>query len=87
MTTYLATTYLADHHGYGWHPWPFFWIFPVVFWLLVATAVVLVARRGGFRDPGVATLRAAFARGEISEQDYLNRLDVLRRTRRRRTES
>ncbi|MBO0856385.1 MAG: hypothetical protein J2P18_21770 [Nocardia sp.] len=73
---------LADHCQYGWHPWPFFWIFPLLFWIVVIVGLVRLARRGGFRDSGIGTLRSSFARGEISEDDYLSRLEVLRRTRR-----
>ncbi|MBF6332774.1 SHOCT domain-containing protein [Nocardia transvalensis] len=85
MNTYLTSTtvsVLADHADYGWHPWPFFWIIPILFWLTVIA--LFVFRRGFGRDNGIGTLRSAYARGEISEEDYLTRLDVLRRSRRRR---
>ncbi|MFF0493203.1 hypothetical protein ACFYTQ_29610 [Nocardia sp. NPDC004068] len=73
--------YLSAAAEYGWHPWPFFWIFPVLFWLAAITFAVRF-RRGCGRDSGVGLLRSAFARGEISEEDYLSRLAVLRRSRR-----
>ncbi|MFJ1458619.1 hypothetical protein [Nocardia sp. N2S4-5] len=76
-------SFLADHYDGGPHPWPFFWIFPVLFWLTVI-AVVFVSRRARWRDRGIGTLRSAFARGEIDEDQYLTRLEVLRRTRRAR---
>ncbi|MBB5913332.1 putative membrane protein [Nocardia transvalensis] len=78
-----ALTFLADHYDGDWHPWPFFWIFPVVFWLAVI-GVIVVSRRARWRDRGIGTLRTAFARGEIDEDQYLTRLEVLRRTRRPR---
>ncbi|MFI5780026.1 hypothetical protein [Nocardia sp. NPDC051570] len=78
-----AVSLLADQHSdYGGGPWPYFWIFPLLFWLGLIT-VGFVFRRGCRRDRGIGTLRSAFARGEIGEEDYLTRLAVLRRSRRR----
>ncbi|MCM6772817.1 SHOCT domain-containing protein [Nocardia sp. CDC159] len=77
-----AVSVLADHSDYGWHPGPYFWIFPLLFWLGLIT-LGIVFRRGRRRDDGIGTLRSAFARGEISEEDFLTRLEVLRRSRRR----
>ncbi len=85
MTHHLSsatTNLLADQYHHSWHPWPFFWIFPLLFWTVVIIGLVVFARRGWFRDRGIGTLRSSFARGEIDEQDYLNRLEILRRTRR-----
>ncbi|MGY2062586.1 hypothetical protein ACW9HQ_47535, partial [Nocardia gipuzkoensis] len=73
MNTHLYTTtvsVLADHSEYGHHPWPYFWIFPVLFWIGLIT-LGFVFRRGCRRDNGIGTLRSSFARGEISEEDYL----------------
>ncbi|MEU6564477.1 hypothetical protein [Nocardia nova] len=78
--TSATTNLVADH--YGWHPWPFFWIFPLLFWLVVIAGLALLVRRSSLRDSGIGALRSSFARGEISEEDYLSRLEVLRRTRR-----
>ncbi|MFE7746281.1 hypothetical protein [Nocardia sp. NPDC057455] len=39
-----AVGFLADHYDGGWHPWPFFWIFSVLFSLTVV-AVLVFARR------------------------------------------
>ena len=76
-------TFLADHYDGGWHPWPFFWVFPLAFWLSIVT-IVFLTRRARWRDHGIGTLRSSFARGEIDEDEYLTRLAVLRRTRSRR---
>ncbi len=84
MNTHLyatAVSVLADHGDYG-HPWPYFWIFPVLFWIGLISFGFLF-RRGCRRGSGIGTLRSSFARGEISEEDYLTRLEVLRRSRRR----
>lgn len=61
--------------------WP---IFPI-FWLLLITGVVVAFtifwRRRRTPDPaaaGAAQLAERFARGEIDEQEYRDRLSVLR---------
>jgi putative membrane protein len=80
MNTYAATTFLAEHYHEGWHPWPFFWLIPVLIWATIITVVIVVRRRcRGHR--GVWTLRDAFARGEVTEEQYRERLAVLRETR------
>ncbi|MFI6167546.1 hypothetical protein ACIBCN_12225 [Nocardia sp. NPDC051052] len=71
-------TFLADHYDDGWHPWPFFWIFPLLFWITFITLTFFARRRFIGRDSGVGALRAAFARGEITEDQYRSRLAVLR---------
>jgi putative membrane protein len=81
--TPTATTFLAEegerwgHHGF--HPW--FLVARLVFLVLVITAVWLVvrARRGVH---GIRTLRDAYAKGEVAEAEYRERLAVLRETRR-----
>ncbi|MFE3442107.1 SHOCT domain-containing protein [Nocardia sp. NPDC059180] len=86
MTTYLnpeAVTLLADHYDGGWHPWPFFWIFPLLFWFTIIAIAALVVRGRFRRDSnGVGALRGAYARGEITEAQYRERLAVLRETKR-----
>jgi len=79
MNTYAATTFLADHYHGGWHPWPFLLI-PVLFWATAITAAIIIRRRCRGRR-GVWTLRDAFARGEVTEEQYRARLAVLRETR------
>ncbi|TLG17664.1 SHOCT domain-containing protein [Nocardia cyriacigeorgica] len=85
MTTYLTpetATLLADHYNGDWHPWPFFWIFPLLFWTTIIVLAVLVGRARFRRDTGVGALRDAYARGEITEAQYRERLAVLRETKR-----
>lgn len=73
-----AMTYWADHYGGGWHPWPFFWIFPLLFWVTFIVIVVFARRRFWGHQSGIGALRTAFARGEITEDQYRSRLAVLR---------
>ena len=81
--TPTATTFLAEDYGrwghYAWSPW--FVIIRLVVLLLVIGAVVYFARRWRGR-PGERTLRDAYAKGEVNEAEYRERLAVLRETRR-----
>jgi putative membrane protein len=81
--TPTATTLIADaadRYGPGvFHPW--FLIFPITFWTLVIVGIVLVVRRRAGRR-GEDTLRDTYAKGEIAETEYRQRLAVLRQTRR-----
>ncbi|MFD6107820.1 SHOCT domain-containing protein [Nocardia salmonicida] len=75
----IATTLtlLADHYDGGWHPWPFFWILPLLFWIAVIAVVFFARRRCVGRGGAVSALREGFARGEITEDEYRGRLAVL----------
>jgi putative membrane protein len=80
-TTHMeVSAVLALGHGWGAGPW--FLLFPL-FWLTVIVALALVFRRrpwGGSHDAsGEALLGERYARGEISEEEYRQRLSVLRR--------
>ncbi|MFE9784537.1 SHOCT domain-containing protein [Nocardia salmonicida] len=70
-------TLLADHYDGGWHPWPFFWIFPLLFWIAVIAVLFFARRRCVGRGGAVSALREGFARGEITEDEYRGRLAVL----------
>jgi putative membrane protein len=82
--TPTATTFLAQeyerwgHHGFS----PWFLVARLVFLALVITAVWLIVRayRG---HHGIRTLRDAYAKGEVNEAEYRERLAVLKETRRR----
>ena len=81
--TPTATTFLAEEGQrwghYGWHPW--FLVGRLVFLVLVIAGIWLIlrARRGVH---GIRTLRDAYAKGEVNEAEYRERLAVLRDTRR-----
>jgi len=82
--TSTALTTLAAHPGWGPGGGPGWWIvFPILWFLLFATVVFLIARRArrGFGRPhasGVSVLGERYARGEIDEAEYRQRLAVLR---------
>lgn len=72
----------SDHHGGGWWPiFPFLWL--LVLAGIVALVIWLVRRSGsGPASSAETQLAERFARGEIDEQEYQQRLEVLRRNRR-----
>jgi putative membrane protein len=81
----MAAELLA--RGGDWGPGPWWPIFPI-FWLLVVGFVIFAVfrfRRG--RGPwqpvqsGEGVLAERYARGEISEDEYRDRLRVLKETR------
>ena len=78
-----ATTFLADEYErWGHHAWsPWFLVARLVFLALVIAAIWLIvrARRGVH---GIRTLRDAYAKGEVNEAEYRERLAVLKETRR-----
>ena len=81
--TPAAITFLAEQGGrfadHDWNPW--FVLIPLTFWTLVIVAIVYFARRWRGRQ-GERTLRDTYAKGEVSEAEYRERLAVLRETRR-----
>jgi putative membrane protein len=86
MTTALVAT---EHHD-GWGPWgddgpPAYWpVFPLLWLCLVAAAIVravVLVRRSRAAEPrraGERHLAERYAAGEIDEQEYRARRDVLR---------
>jgi len=85
MITTLATT--ATLTADRWHddrP-EFWWIFPIVWFLIIAggivAAVVVTRRHREAAGPraGEAVLAQRYAAGEIDEEEYTARLAVLRR--------
>lgn len=71
--------------GAGWGGWIVMALAMVAFWALVVFAVAAVFRgtqdhTEGVRDPGdpMGILEERFARGEIDEDEYRARADVLR---------
>lgn len=80
----LATTMVE--HGGNWGPGPWWPIFPL-FWVLVLGFVIFAvfrARRGGRWHHGPSAedvLAERYARGEISVEEYRERLSVLKTTK------
>lgn len=78
-----ATQFLAEegqrwgHHGFH----PAFLIVRIVVWILVIAAIVFVVRKRTGRRAEL-TLRDVYAKGEVDEAGYRERLAVLRDTRR-----
>ena len=79
--------------GWGWVGWILMTVGMVAFWALVITAVVLAVRylagsRGTAASPSSSgqmraedVLAERFARGEIDENEYRQRLELLRKQR------
>lgn len=85
MNTALVT--LATWQNDGWHDdRPDFWfIFPILWFLIIGTAIFFAVRalrnngaRAGQRA-GEARLAERYAAGEIDEDEYAARREVLRR--------
>jgi putative membrane protein len=76
----MLTSILAHDHGWGYGPGPWFLIFPL-FWITVlAIGVWWFRRRGGPWRPqstGRSVLAERYARGDISADEYRERLGVL----------
>ncbi|HZE37590.1 MAG TPA: SHOCT domain-containing protein [Stackebrandtia sp.] len=80
ITTAMSTG-LAHWGHYGWGGGPWFLLFPL-FWIAVIVVIAAVFRRkrGGwhYNHGAEGVLRERFAKGEISEEEYRQRLEVLR---------
>lgn len=72
MTTALILSALPAHYGPGW--------FYPIFWILLIGLIVFAARRRHMSPAAGAesVLRERYARGEIDETEYRQRLEVLR---------
>jgi putative membrane protein len=76
LTAALATC----QNGCGWHHDHWWIVFPILLLLLAAFLVALLWRRGGGHDAGESPRRILgerFARGEISADEYRERLAQL----------
>lgn len=78
----------AAYGPWGYGPGPWILLFPL-FWILLLVVFVLLARRFWWRrgmeygHGAEAVLRERYARGEVDETEYRQRLEVLRADRRR----
>jgi putative membrane protein len=81
FTTDTSQVLLAEHWDGPGHWWP---VFPILWFLviagIVATVVILRRRNRELAGPRAGAVRLAerFAAGEISEQEYRERLAVLK---------
>lgn len=78
------------HDGWGWGGWALMGVAMIVFWAVVLTLMVLAIRylisargSGTFRQADSATppegvLAQRYARGEIDDDEYRQRIAVLR---------
>jgi putative membrane protein len=78
-----ALPLIADETGGDWgHPWWPLWLF--LWAALIGTVVLLFSRgrgrRGGPLDRARELLAERYARGELSGEEYRERLDELRRS-------
>lgn len=76
--TEAVLTYGPQH---DWTPGPWFLVVPLFWAAVIITAIVLFKRRGDRvrRDGGAeGVLRERYARGEVSEDEFRARLEVLR---------
>ncbi len=78
MTTMMLSAHGPWHNGDGPAWWPVFPIGFAVFWLLVLGGGFLLWRRTRSGSGAEAVLAERFARGEIGEDEYRERLAVLR---------
>ena len=80
-----ATIVASDHwHHGGWFPW--FPLVPLFFfgaWILLFAFVFRRRWRMGGGPSGESVLAERYARGEITDDEYRKRLDVLREGGRR----
>lgn len=76
MTTALILSALPAHYGHG----PGWFILIPIFWILLIGLIIFTARRRHFQPAAGAesVLRERYARGEIDETEYRQRLEVLR---------
>lgn len=77
-----ALTEMIGHHGWGVGPW--WWpVFPLLWFLLwvaiIVTVIVLWRRRNRPTRAAQSVLAEEFARGNITGEEYEQRLATLRR--------
>lgn len=83
----LASMVLGTHDHWSGHGGPWWPIFPIL-WIAVIFGFIFFLRRGCgkryHRSSGESVLGERYARGEIDEREYRERLDVLRTVRNER---
>ncbi|MGH3653178.1 SHOCT domain-containing protein [Glutamicibacter sp.] len=77
MNTALILSALPAHYGHG----PGWFILIPIFWILLIGLIIFAARRRHWQQAPAgaeSVLRERYARGEIDETEYRQRLEVLR---------
>ena len=74
----MIPTLAIAAHAWGYGPGPF-WFFPI-FWILVIGLLIFCFKRRRHQGPASAegVLRERYARGEIDDTEYRQRLEFLR---------
>ncbi|MCQ9164849.1 MULTISPECIES: SHOCT domain-containing protein [unclassified Arthrobacter] len=84
LSTPAALAAHAMNHGWGWGAGPWFLLFPLFWLVVIVLAIIFIPRRlrrsrAWHHSQGAeSVLRERFARGEIDETEYRQRLEVLR---------
>lgn len=79
-----GNTFCGFGPSFGHGPWLISWLFPILFWLLIAYLVVSVIKSlfswksGNPDDTALEILKGKFASGEINEEEYSARKAVLK---------
>ncbi len=80
----LASMVVATHEHWAGHAGPWWPIFPIL-WISLIFGFIYFLKRGCarryHRSAGESVLGERYARGEIDEREYRERLDVLRAAR------
>jgi putative membrane protein len=69
---------LHGHHGWGWGPGPWLGLVWLLFWVCTFAAVVWWLRRRAGGRPGEDVLAERYARGDITAEEFRQRLAVLK---------
>lgn len=75
---YSTIIALHAHHGWGWAPRPWLGFVWLLFWVCAVAAVVWWLRRRPGRGHAEDVLAERYARGDITAEEYRERLAVLK---------
>jgi len=73
----MIPTLAIAAHAWGYGPGPF-WFFPIFWFLVIGLLIFTFKRRQHGPTSAEGVLRERFARGEIDDTEYRQRLEVLR---------
>ncbi|MGH8879886.1 MAG: SHOCT domain-containing protein [Stackebrandtia sp.] len=82
MNTITDAVLATGMHEHGWHGGPWFLLIPLLWIAVIATFAFVFKRRRRFwhdqHHGAEAVLRERYARGEVDEEEFRNRLETLR---------